>query len=219
MTTGRISIRVRTFLTLAAGAALLSLAVTVLWRQNWRYSLPVPRPAGLEQPEFGAVPVTPAALVDTRHSASKPLFVRFFNPACPCSRFNLSHLRVLLKTHGGRVEFIAVLEGETSADALQQELASLGVSIPAIADSWGAIVGALGVYATPEAAVLEAGGRLFYRGNYNRVRYYAIPSSEYARIALEALLAGQPRPLYRDEAAVAWGCPLPHHSSPARMSV
>jgi hypothetical protein len=219
MTIGVTSVRVRTFLALAAGAALLSVAVTVMWYEDWRYSLPTPHPAGLEQPELGAAPMLPRALVEVRHSTSKPLFVHFFNPACPCSRFNLGHLRMLLRNYGPRVEFVAVLEGSASADELQRKWASLALHIPAMPDASGTIARALGVYATPQAAILDAGGRLYYRGNYNSSRYCANPSSEYARIALEALLAAQPRPLYPDEAAVAWGCPLPHRSSPAGSSL
>ena len=76
-------------------------------------------------------------------------------------------------------------------------------------DTDGRIATACGVYSTPQAAILDGTGRLFFRGNYNVSRYCLAPGSEFARIALESLLAGKPAPVFPEIAMVAYGCELP----------
>jgi hypothetical protein len=65
----------------------------------------------------------------------------------------------------------------------------------------------LGVYSTPQAAILDARSRLYYVGNYNRTRYCRDRETEYARLALESLLAGAP-PVAAIDGGPAYGCPL-----------
>ena len=82
--------------------------------------------------------------------------------------------------------------------------------MPFIDDRGDQVSSALGVYGTPQAAILDPEGRLYFRGNYNRSRYCTEESSEYVRIALTALAAGRPPPALPVEASITYGCPLPH---------
>ena len=77
--------------TLAGLTALVLLAAIggVFWLQDWRYSRPTPRPEGWHAVAAGtrvALPPEIEALRRARPGA--PVLLHFFNPDCPCSRFN-----------------------------------------------------------------------------------------------------------------------------------
>ena len=43
----------------------------------------------------------------------KPVFIHFFNPDCPCSRFNVPHVSGLIRKYGDKIDFkIVVLNKE-----------------------------------------------------------------------------------------------------------
>ena len=75
-------------------------------------------------------------------------------------------------------------------------------------DSLGALADACGVYSTPQAVILNAEGKLIYRGNYNSSRYCTDPSSEFARITLDSLLNERILPQFSGIASTAYGCQL-----------
>jgi hypothetical protein len=143
-----------------------------------------------------------------QHDPTRPLLLHFFNPGCPFSRFNLDHIRELTRRYGDRVNIMAVLE-EDSPDRLKEGFRKMGLPIEAVVDSNRTLATALGVYSTPQAVILDARGTLIFRGNYNSSRYCADPRTEYARIALDAFLAGRPQPALEPAAVIAYGCPLP----------
>ncbi len=144
----------RTVLTLAASLLLLAAIGFALWRADWRYSLPTPRPPGLVQ----TAEVDPALLARLRRAAGpgaseKPLLVHFTNPACPCSRFNREHVLELGEQCGGRIAQLALIElseGEAAAPVQRDE----DLELPALAESDGRIARALGVYSTPQAVLI-----------------------------------------------------------------
>jgi hypothetical protein len=192
---------------------LLALAAGVLWWQDWRYSLPTPRPAGLVQAAIGTrVPLASVAAYTPGHPG-RPMLLHFFNPRCPCSRFNLDHVRELQAEYAGRVDFVAVVQGCKPNDA-ERSLARLGLHMRSIADPDGRLAQACGVYASPQAVVLDREGRLYYRGNYNASRYCTTAASEFARLALDSLAAGAPPPSFAGS-GLSYGCELPswrpHH--------
>lgn len=192
---------------LASSALLLALVATTFWYQDWRYSLPTPPPPGLEQVALGAL----VADLPLAHEDGRPLFLHFTSRACPCSRFALDHVRALVREHGERVRFVAVLPAESedgSVDATD-EREGTGLGIPEVVDVGGRLAARLGVYSTPQAVLLDADGTLRYRGNYNAARFCTRRESEYARLALEALLAGAPIPAWPEAATRAYGCALP----------
>lgn len=194
---------------LLAGAIVCACSTTIVgafWYQDWQYSLPTPRPAGYDAVGIGTVVTLPAALRTPGTAAALPRLLHFFNPACPCSRFNVDHLRALIGAYGDRVRFAAVLQGDTP-DVLERAYDTLGLDIPYVVDD-GRLAEATGVYSTPQAVVLDRDGRLFFRGNYNATRYCRDRDTEFARRALEAMLAGQPAPRFGDAATLAYGCPL-----------
>lgn len=141
------------------------------------------------------------------------MWLHFFNPLCPCSRFNIDHVRELRGSFGSRVDLVLVLEGD-DRQALDEAALSLHVDAPHVCDLDGAIAQRFGVYATPQAVLLDSDRRLYFRGNYNTSRYCVERSTQFARRALESLTAGSPAPDFGEAASTAWGCSLPSAGDP-----
>jgi hypothetical protein len=203
--------RFRVALVLGAAATLLIVVGVIFWYQDMRYSLPTPKPASL-------VPVAQGEAVSlpegrwVRAADGRPLLLHFFNPHCPCSRFNADHVRELRERFGDRVRFIAVLQvegGQSAAGADVDRL--LGPGLETVIDRGGKIAAACGVYSTPQAVFLAADEQhtLLFRGNYNSSRYCADPQTEYVRLALEAWAHGEPPLPEPPGALVSYGCELP----------
>ncbi|MBS1603708.1 MAG: redoxin domain-containing protein [Bacteroidetes bacterium] len=182
---------------------LIFAAITAFfWFYDWKYSLPTPVPLGYKSVNCG----TPIGVLGRLQSGNRPLFLHFFNPACPCSRFNIPHFRSLVNQYGSKVDFAIVVMSDKkhTAEEIQNRL---GVDIPVLFDS--AIARACGVYSTPQAAIISPGHRLYYRGNYNKSRYCTNKNSDYARMALEDLLNDHPDLSFSPYAVKAYGCELP----------
>lgn len=188
----------------------LAAAATVLWYEDLRYSLPTPKPESLVQVEVGTqLPVERWLDKLGLRLEGRPLLLHFFNPACSCSRFNLDHVHGLQKKFGDRVQFVAVVQAEIEdheLPELEKELDDLGLGLPYVLDRNGLIAAEAGVYSTPQAVIVDEGHRLFYRGNYNISRYCVDRRTEFARLALESLVAKQSVTFPETE---AYGCELP----------
>jgi hypothetical protein len=203
----RVTRRLRIALATTASLLCLATAATAFWYQDWRYSLPTPRPDGLEQPAVGAR--LDLAAILGHPLAARPLWIHVVNTACPCSRFNIDHVRSLIRQFGNRFTVVTLVQGDDDPQALVTSFKDLGLATTVIADPGGRLAARLGVYSTPQAVVTTAEGRLYFRGNYNSSRYCADRRTEFARIAMEAMLDGAPPPAMPPEALVAYGCPLP----------
>jgi hypothetical protein len=209
----------RIALLLCCEALFCGVVAAAFWYQDLRYSLPTPAPVDLKQPPLGqqiALAGPLAMLLDCDDDS--PCLLHFFNPACPCSRFNLEHLRQLVARYGGRVRFVAVLEGN-DAEASLAEFAKLDIDIVATPDVDGQIAASLGVYSTPQAVVLARDGRLVFRGNYNASRFCVDRETEFARLAMECCLTGATRPQWPAAATLAQGCELPANVGKASKEV
>lgn len=206
-----ISLRAKQNVVIAVSAALLMLIGGAYWDMDLRYSRPTPRPSRLIAPPIGAqIPLNDWLQRGGREARGRPVHLHFFNPACPCSRFNLDHLHELVSRFGNFVDFLAVIESDLAHDEdLDSMLSDLG--IPWMADPGGELAAAAGVYSTPQAVVVTGEGTLYYRGNYNTSRYCRDPKTEFARLALEALV--DTRPPAGEPGVPAYGCALPSDST------
>ena len=176
--------------------------ITLFWYNEWVYSLPTPVPEHYRPVDTGSV----IDLAGKFKSGSKPLFLHFFNPDCPCSRFNITHFKTLVKQYGKDVDFgIVVLSAkEYTASQIQDKF---GIRIRVSFDS--SVAAACGVYSTPQAVIITADHKLYYRGNYNKSRYCTDKNSNYAQIALDGLLHRSAMPVFDRFALTAYGCRLP----------
>lgn len=184
---------------------ILVVAVAALfWYNEWVYSLPTPVPATYKLVHTNQhIEVVKKLNVDP----DKPVFLHFFNPDCPCSRFNLPHFRELVKTYGDQVTFVAVpmiMLGQQYTDEQLRE--KIGIDIPIWREP--GVADAVGVYSTPQAVVINAKNDLYYRGNYNKSRYCTDKRSNYAEIAIVSLLNNSPAPDFDPLALRAYGCTI-----------
>jgi hypothetical protein len=176
----------------------------IFWYQELRYSLPTPVPVNYHKVNSGTH--VSIKTIPGLEKSSKPLFLHFFNPNCPCSRFNITHFKSLVKEYGDKIDFAVVAltnKGYTQKDIQQK----FNLELPVVFDS--SYAAACGVYSTPQAALIDTDMNLYYRGNYNKSRYCTDKETNYAQIAIDALLAQEKQPNLGRAATVSYGCTLP----------
>ncbi|TDQ08797.1 TlpA family protein disulfide reductase [Pedobacter metabolipauper] len=185
--------------------ALVLVLAGFFWFNQLRYLLPTPVPVSYKE-------VLPGEKIKLSADLStlneKPLFLHFFNPDCPCSRFNMDHFKSLVKQYGGRLNFAVVLMSASPADP-EEIRKRFDLDIPVFNDS-NVLAKSCGVYSTPQAVVLEKGSKLYYRGNYNKSRYCTDEATSYAKIAVENLIHRQQNVKFNVLALQAYGCTLPN---------
>jgi hypothetical protein len=175
----------------------------LFWYNDWKFSLPTPVPKNYNAVSLG----THIDLKEFGMIQSRPVFIHFFNPACPCSRFNIPHFKSLVKHYGDKVFFAVVVlskDGKYTSKEIQDKF---DMDIPVLFDSSLAVM--CGVYSTPQAVLLDAGHNLYYRGNYNKNRYCTDKNSNYAQMAIDTLLSNNRHPIFNEYALRAYGCELP----------
>jgi hypothetical protein len=184
-------------------ALLLSGIIALFWYNDWKYNLPTPVPANYHAVNQGQYISLPSTI---KNDPGKPVFLHFFNPSCPCSRFNIPHFRSLVDQYDSSINFAIVVQSNKvfTEKEIQQKF---GVDIPVLSDT--SIAAACGVYSTPQAVIIDTNQHLFYRGNYNKTRYCADKKTEFAKIALEELLRGNLEATFDSLAVKAYGCQLP----------
>jgi thioredoxin-related protein len=175
----------------------------IFWYTDWEYSLPTPVPAKYH-------PVTTGTYVELagtlRVAENKPVFLHFFNPDCPCSRFNIPFFKSLVRKYGDRISFAIVVLNNQSYTANQIKN-KFDLDIPVSFDS--TLAAKCGVYSTPQAVLLDAEHHLYYRGNYNKSRYCSDSRTNYAQMAIDSLFSHVSQPLFSGLALKAYGCTLP----------
>ncbi|BAV04636.1 AhpC/TSA family protein [Filimonas lacunae] len=184
---------------------LLGGIVTLFWHNEWVYALPTPVPAHYKPVHTGdavRLPQLPVFVQD------KPVLLHFFNPDCPCSRFNIPYFTSLVHKYNSQAAFAIVLM--TPKHYTEKEIQDkFHINIPVITDA--SLAATCGVYSTPQAVIIDAEQHLYYRGNYNKSRYCQNTETNYAEIALNALLLHTPSTvLYDSNALRAYGCQLPN---------
>ena len=78
----------------------------ILAYNEWVYHLPTPCSPKLQ----ASLPWPGYCINDAlKHVDGKPVFLHFFNPDCPCSRFNMSNFEAIVKQYGWQVDFVIVV--------------------------------------------------------------------------------------------------------------
>lgn len=185
---------------------LLSCAVgigTIFWKQELKYALPTPIPTNYKPVSVREVINLPDQIIQPDDT---PLYIHFFNPECPCSRFNIKHFNYLANQFNSKVKIIAVIPAGSD---LSWGKKLVGDKIEVLEDKNDALAKACGIYATPQAVILDKNHTLYYRGNYNKNRYCTQRTTNYAEIALTALMNGETPPALGPLATQSYGCELP----------
>ncbi|PKB18674.1 thioredoxin fold domain-containing protein [Flavobacterium sp. 5] len=185
--------------------SLLLVAIAFLfWQNEYKYSLPTPIPKNYHDVAMG----TKIDLGQCCVEDSKPVFIHFFNPDCPCSRFNVPHISTLIKKYGDKINFkIVVLNKQKNFTIEEIQKKFNSDDIPVFFDE--EIAKKCGVFSTPQAVLLDGSHNLYYRGNYNKTRYCTNADSNYAQMAIESLLKKTNSPSFDALALRAYGCSLP----------
>jgi thiol-disulfide isomerase/thioredoxin len=174
---------------------------SLFWYNEWRYSLPTPHPDNYNDVKIGEH-INLSRVIT--HNPDKPLLIHFFNPDCPCSRFNMPHFKSLVKKYRDNLDFAVVVINKSSQYTPGEIKEKYDLNVPVLCDS--TIAASCGVYSTPQAAILDAGSNLYFRGNYNRSRYCTDANSEFVKMAIDSLLNSNTKPLFSQFALKAYGC-------------
>ena len=182
--------------------------VTVFWYQEAQYLLPTPVPAGYHA-------VTPNEVIHFDSSAvnlpaGRSKLLHFFNPHCPCSKFNLKHFQTLRKTYAADVDFLVVIREAQDTAAAR---ALIGPEVKLVVDDHGVLAKRCGVYSTPQAAIVQADDKLYFRGNYNRSRYCTRKESNFVQMALDSMIQHRATPHFIELATQSYGCSISQSSS------
>lgn len=192
----------RKFLIFGWLALLVAVVCALFWYNEYRYSLPTPIPQHYQAVANGKLISLKGKLNFTDR---KPVFLHFFNPDCPCSRFNIAHFKTIVDAYAGKADFaIVVVSNQPFNEADIRK--KFDLHIPIIHDPALAIF--CGVYSTPQAAILDQDRRLFYRGNYNRSRYCTDGKTEYAKQALDDIIHNRANSSSTLMATTSYGCSL-----------
>lgn len=198
---------------MAIASAFLALCLLcvgcVFWKQEMQYRLPTPVPVNYSSVTVGTSVSLPSILHE-----GKAWFIHFYNPECPCSRFNVQHLRSLIGTYSDSVAIAVVI---SSDEELPRARKAFGDRVTIVTDNNGSIAQACGVYSTPQAAIIDHERKLYYRGNYNISRYCSSRATNFAELSLVALLNKQMPPQFGLLATESYGCSLDRddNNSPA----
>jgi hypothetical protein len=175
----------------------------LFWHNEWVYNLPTPVPESYKAVASGEYINLSSKL---KSDPEKAIFLHFFNPGCPCSRFNIAHFKSLVKQYDNKINFAIVVM--SNKDYTSEEIQNkFDTKVPVLFDT--AIAALCGVYSTPQAVIVDTNYKLYYRGNYNRSRYCADKKTEYARMALDNLLHNDSIIAFDQFALKAYGCQLP----------
>jgi thioredoxin-related protein len=187
-------------------AMIFTTIAVLFWHQEYKYSLPTPVPENYKVVNLGNNIQLPEGL---RSKNNKPVFLHFFNPDCPCSKFNVPYFKSLVKQYGNEATFAIVVMSNKNYSARQIQN-RFDIDIPVLYDP--SLAASYGVYSTPQAVIIDTNQKLYYRGNYNRTRYCTDKKSNYAQQALDSLLSGKERAIFNQYALKAYGCQLPNCS-------
>lgn len=178
----------------------------VFWHQEFKYSLPTPVPSDFVDIKVGEK-------VDLKREISitdgNPVLLHFYNPDCPCSRFNIREFESLARRYQKDIHFLAVIQSNNE-DAAERFKKKYDLDVPTILDKEGVISDKCGIYATPQAVLLDKNSNIYFKGNYNKARFCTAKETKFVEMAIEYLLQNKSLPLAIQSAMTeAYGCSLP----------
>lgn len=175
----------------------------LFWHNEYVYSLPTPIPKDYNPVKIGQQVDLHSYGIKT---AERPILIHFFNPDCPCSKFNISHFNSLVKKYNTEINFYVIVlnKSDYTEEAIQEKF---DINSPILFEP--KVAELCGVYSTPQAVLMDTNQVLFYRGNYNKNRYCTEKESNYAQIAIESLLNKKKKVEFSPLALKAFGCTLP----------
>ncbi|HEY5746455.1 MAG TPA: TlpA disulfide reductase family protein [Chryseolinea sp.] len=177
----------------------------IFWEQEAKYVLPTPVPLQFKDVKFGA-----SIDLSAHHlSPGRIAMLHFFNPDCPCSRFNMMEFERIASKYRDRADVYVVIQS-SDEDDVERFRAKYDLKLPILLDTDGAISDRCGIYSTPQSVLLDKESKLYFKGNYNAARYCTRKETSFAEIAMDHLLKGETLPPWiATELTLPYGCTLP----------
>jgi hypothetical protein len=119
----------------------------------------------------------------------------------------MTYFKSLEKKFREKVDFRIIVMTVDSTITLSNIQEKYNLNTPIYFDNL--IAERCGVYSTPQAVIIDQGGKLYYRGNYNKSRYCTEKESDFAEMALDSLFNSIHHPSFSPVALTAYGCQLP----------
>jgi hypothetical protein len=178
----------------------------IFWKQELQYALPTPVPTNFVDVKMGEkVDLTAELGLNT----DRPAFLHFFNFDCSCSRFNMQDFERMAHRYKDSINFYVVIQSDDE-DAVDHFNRKYGLSVEAIRDKNGIISDKCGIYATPQAVIIDKNSTIFFKGNYNAARFCTRKETRFAEMALGHLLKNEQLPMSLVVAITEpYGCSLP----------
>lgn len=173
----------------------------LFYTQEVKYWVPTPVPENYQSVSLGSE----VNLEEFQSSGKK--FIHFYNPNCPCSKFNTKSYKALLKEYHKKFECYVVIQ--RTLDGLDDDDRSFlkELDVEVLVDLDKKIAKAYGVYATPQIVLVDEEDKIYYRGNYNQARYCTNLKTNFAKMAIDSMLTGS-QYLFPAVAFTAYGCDL-----------
>lgn len=187
---------------------IFSAILGIFWYQEIQYLLPTPVPENYRVVRPEEVIRFDSTLIPQQYD--KPKLLHFFNPDCPCSRFNVAHFRSLSDGYKDIIDFYVVVADREKIPSAKKQI---GENVTIVIDEQRGLAVACGVYSTPQAAIVQANNRLYFRGNFNRSRYCTDKNTNFVQMALDSLVAGKHPPHFSELATQSYGCIMPGENS------
>jgi hypothetical protein len=158
-------------------------------------------PSGVSQspPAFAPVRDTDGRQLDLLAHDTLAAVLFFVTNDCPITNSYVPEInRIIADYQPRKVAFYAVYtDPALSIPAIRKHAREFGLRIPLIPDPRHQLVHKVGATVTPEAAVLERGGKLVYLGRIDDMyvdlgKRRPAPTQRYLRQALDAVLSGKP---------------------------
>jgi len=195
--------------------AAVALIAWVFWIHELQYAAPTAIPKNFKDVNLGEK----IDLNDIIESSTRSTVLHFFNPDCPCSKFNMKQFEVISKKYKEDANFYIILQSEDD-DAIEAFQDKYELNLPVILDKKGLISDRCGIYSTPQAVILDKASILYFKGNYNQARYCTRKETSFVEIALDSLSENRPLPVFvHHELTMPYGCSLPSDESTEKVSL
>ena len=187
----------------------------IFWEHEIKYASPTPLPDHFKDVSIGSrIDLGPMNV-----SSGKSTVLHFFNPDCPCSKFNMKDFESLSKKYANRVNFYIVLQTDNE-DAENEFKKRYELNLPVLPDRGGIISDMCGIYSTPQAVILDKNSVIYFKGNYNKSRFCTRKQTRYVEIALDSLVQDKPLPMFvQAELTLPYGCTLPSDETSEKTSL
>jgi len=178
----------------------------MFWEQELQYVMPTPVPVNFVDVKAGDK-INLEGHLDIKEGSA--VLLHFFNEKCPCSRFNMRDLEHIAYKNKNDLQLIVIIQSDDN-ESIKRFNDKYELDVPTVLDSKGEISKICGIYATPQAVLLDKESKIYFKGNYNKARFCTTKNTKFVELALGYMKKNEPLPLFLEYAITQpYGCSLP----------